>query len=562
MARESRDMRTDKEESVAEPTSNTRHSSGRLTIQKWTLTASHLWLLCILLVLFSFTLNILYLGRPSIWFDEAFSVELARQPLPLLWRTIFGTEPNMELYYLLLHFWLRAASWLGLAPVEWLVRLPSAICAALSTGILFFFARRYLGTVAAAVGSVLFASNYLQLIYAQQTRAYALQLLLLCISWLALITAIEQKSQQKRWWIIYLIANVLAVYTHLFSAFVILAQCIALVGLFCVSGSWRARIRQQAVLWIGSLVLMGVLSIPMFLVSLHGSKTGWLFVPHLHELLSLFAIISGSNTRYLLVVGLCILLGLGVVCAAGLLRRNIRYQNRLVQRLSMLQEAEQLQRLWPFAWILLCWFILPIVISYVISQGSLRLFSTRYLVVVVPPFCLLAVLGVVVWRWRILQALLICALIGSALLVVPHYYQNAQIEDWNSAVHWLQARARPDDGLVCYDNTTTQGCQIAVEYYLHAYPNGTQFSSDSPGAFSWEKFSTDQPQNDPALALQPAALSAFVQHHARFFLITGRIANDSDAQKVKDTQNWLDQQYHFVDQITTHTVTVRLYSSH
>src|ERR1700738_1938271 len=59
---------------------------------------------------FLFTLalgfNLYRLGTPSIWFDEAFSVELARQPLPLLWHIIFGLEPNMELYYLLLHGWL------------------------------------------------------------------------------------------------------------------------------------------------------------------------------------------------------------------------------------------------------------------------------------------------------------------------------------------------------------------------------------------------------------------------------------------------------------------------
>lgn len=561
MARESSCTRVESEKSIGYQNNTDKDPAARLAIPKWKLTTPSLWLLCTLLLLFSFALNILYLGRPSVWFDEAFSVELARQPLPLLWHTIFGTEPNMELYYLLLHGWLRVTGWLGLAPVEWLVRLPSAIFAALSTCVIFLFARRYLGTVAAAVGAVLFASNYLQLVYAQQTRAYALQLLLLCLSWLALLTAIQQETQQKRWWVLYVATIVLAIYSHLFSAFVLLAQCIALAGLFSASASWHECIRRKAVLWIGSLVLISILSIPMFLVSLHGSKTGWLFVPHLPELLSLFTIISGSNPRYLVVMGLCILLGLCVVGTVCILRRNPRYLNGMARRFKMVQEPERLQHFWPFAWMMLCWFVLPIVISYVISQGSLRLFSTRYLVVVVPPFCLLAAFGVAIWRWRILQAIVICVLIGAAFLVVPHYYQNAQVEDWNTAVHWLQARSQANDGLVCYDNTTTQGCQIAVEYYLHAYPNGAHFSSDSPGAFSWEKFSSGQPQNDPTLALQPTALSAFAQQHTRFFLITGRIANQADAARVQATQRWLDQHYHLIDQVVTHTVTVHFYST-
>ena len=67
---------------------------------------SSTWLLCILVGVIALGFNLYRLGTPSIWFDEAFSVELARQPLPLLWHIIWGPEPNMELYYLFLHFWL------------------------------------------------------------------------------------------------------------------------------------------------------------------------------------------------------------------------------------------------------------------------------------------------------------------------------------------------------------------------------------------------------------------------------------------------------------------------
>src|SRR5438270_2594522 len=86
--------------------------------------------------------NLYRLGVPSIWFDEAFSVELARQPLPLLWHIIFGPEPNMELYYLFLHFWLALTGSLGLPPTEAVVRFPSAVFAALSTIVVYRFGRR------------------------------------------------------------------------------------------------------------------------------------------------------------------------------------------------------------------------------------------------------------------------------------------------------------------------------------------------------------------------------------------------------------------------------------
>src|SRR5260370_7663943 len=97
-----------------------------------------------LLFLAALGFNLYRLGTPSIWFDEAYSIELARQPLPLLWHLIFGPEPNMELYYLFLHFWLQFTGALGLIPKEFLVRLPSAIFAALSPLVPFTFSRPFI----------------------------------------------------------------------------------------------------------------------------------------------------------------------------------------------------------------------------------------------------------------------------------------------------------------------------------------------------------------------------------------------------------------------------------
>jgi hypothetical protein len=522
----------------------------------------HPWLVCTLLIAVALLLDIYDLGKPSIWFDEAFSVELARQPVPVLWRTIFGPEPNMELYYLLLHFWLRLTALVGLPPVEWVVRLPSAVCAALSTGVIFWLGRRYLGTFIAAVAAFLYACNYLQLIYAQQTRAYALQLLLLSLAWLALLSALQNDHGQKRWWCLYVLMTVLAVYAHLFSLLILFSQCVAIAGLFVLSPQWRALLRRRGLVFVGALLLIGLLSIPMFIESLHGAKTGWLPVPRLPELLSLLTIISGDNIRYLSVTGLYLLCGVLLIGFALLVRRVAGLSRWMHAHPRISHGFEPLAALWPFVWIMLCWLLLPVILSYIVSQGSLRLFSTRYLVVIVPPFCFLVVLGVAVFRQYVVRIILCCILLGSAILVVPHYYQNAQVEDWGTAVHWMSARYQPGDGLVCYDNTVTQGCQIAVEYYLDAYPQGAYFAANSPGAFSWEKYSLNEPQENPALALQPAALAAFAQQHTRLFMITGRIANSADVAQVKKTQQWLDQHYRFDAQITTSTVVIRLYTTH
>src|SRR5437763_1199840 len=266
---------------------------------------SSTWLLCILIGVIALGFNLYRLGSPSIWYDEAFSVELARQPLPLLWHIIWGPEPNMELYYLFLHFWLGFTAFLGLHPTEFVVRFPSAVFASLSSVMVFLLGRHFLGMTAGIVGAGLYLLNDLQLLYAQQTRSYSLQLLLICLAWYALFIVLTQETHHKRWWTCFIVATTLAVYAHLFSLLILFAQVGAFGGLLILPGPWRDKVRHREVAFIVSMVIIGVLILPMLLVSFHGSKTGWLPSPLLHDVYNLFLTISANSKLYLLVLFGC-----------------------------------------------------------------------------------------------------------------------------------------------------------------------------------------------------------------------------------------------------------------
>ena len=519
------------------------------------------WLLCLLVFGGALVFDLHSLGTPSIWFDEAFSVELARQPLPLLWHIIWGPEPNMELYYLFLHFWLGLTGLFGLHPVEALVRLPSAIFAGLASVMVFLLGRRYLGLVAGITGAGLFTLNYLQLTYAQQTRAYSLQLLLTCIAWYALFAVFTRETHTKRWWACFILANALAVYTHLFSILIIVAQLVAFAGLLALPGPWRTMARQRQRPFVVSLLLTSILIIPMLLESLRGPKTGWLPVPHLHEVITLFQLITASSNLYLLI--------LFVLCFCAVLLALLPHvpdsapllQSVTFYRPGDRQREQQMQQLLPIAFALVCWFFVPIISSFILSQGSIRLFSTRYLVTVLPPLFLLAGLAVGALRWKGAQIALIAGLFLLALSLVPVYYRSAQVEDWNSTVHWLEQRSQPNDGLVCFDNDVQQGCQIAVEYYLDAYPNGTHFTSDSPGAFSWTNFGPVDPTTGSSAAIDPQALARYAAQHSHLFYIVGRVPTNAAAKQALAAQQWLDGHYHLLGRIHTPTVTISWYAT-
>ncbi|HEY7415038.1 MAG TPA: glycosyltransferase family 39 protein [Ktedonobacteraceae bacterium] len=527
---------------------------------KW---AKHTWFWSLLaaigIVLLALAFDLYRLGAPSIWFDEAFSVELARQPLPLLWHIIFGPEPNMELYYLFLHFWLTLTAAVGLHPTETVVRLPSVLFAVLASLLVFVLGRHFLGLAGGITGAILYLLNDLQLLYAQQTRSYSMQLLLLCLSWYALLIALT--SQRRRyyysWWALYILSTTLAIYAHLFSMLVVFTQCVAVGGLLILPMAWRPLARARVILFAISLLATGILSIPMLLVSLQGAKTSWLPVPHLHDVLYFFYTMTGYSKGYTVALGLgCLLAVLLVTVSTNVV---IRRWNVIAEPVQKFVRADR--ELLPFVWTMLCWCVVPLVVSYVVSQGSTRLFSSRYLVVVVPPIMLLVGACVASLRWRVVQLALALVMVILAARAVPYYYRSAQVEDWNSTVHWLEQRYQQGDGLVCYDNTVAgsvkQGCQIAVQYYLDAYPGTAHFTSDTPGAFSWSTYSAP----DPEAAIRPSDLVAFGRNHPRIFLIVGRVQNDAAAQRVTTALHWLNSHDHLVSQVNTRTVNIYLFDT-
>ena len=261
---------------------------------------SSTWLLCILVGAIALGFDLYRLGTPSIWFDEAFSVELARQPLPLLWHIIWGPEPNMELYYLFLHFWLGFTSFLGLHSTEFVVRFPSAIFAALSSVMVFLLGRRFLGILLDWLALV----SIFSIVYNSRMPSKHARIACNCCSsalpGTRFLHSFRNLRNHKRWWICYVAVTTLAIYAHLFTMVILLAQLTAFVGLMIIPSTWRATTRKQLPAFIVSLVSIGLLSIPMLLVSLHGPKTGWLPVPQLRDIYNLFVVYSANSKFYML----------------------------------------------------------------------------------------------------------------------------------------------------------------------------------------------------------------------------------------------------------------------
>lgn len=186
----------------------------------------------------------------SVWFDEAFSVMLAKQPvITLIHLTAADTHPPF--YYLLLKGWAGLFGW-----GEFALRSLSVL--AMGGAIIFagLLAKRMFGVRAALISLPFIALSPLLLRYGFEIRMYALASLIGIAATYALVLALEAKTKHRQWqlYVIYALLVALGVYTLYYTALLWIAHFLWL--------AWRAVRNRESIVrapWfiamLGSVVL-------------------------------------------------------------------------------------------------------------------------------------------------------------------------------------------------------------------------------------------------------------------------------------------------------------------
>ncbi|MHB8589520.1 MAG: hypothetical protein ACYDA0_11805 [Candidatus Dormibacteraceae bacterium] len=479
----------------------------------------------------------------SAWYDEAFSYGISTQSWQIFFgRWVWGSEPNMVLYYVILHGWLGLLKLVGLAPTEVLLRVPSALFAVAAAVAVFALGRRLFGRIAGIIAAGLFLANFLQMILAQNARAYSLGLLLLSLSWLALFIALEKST--TRWWGLYVATSVLAVYALLFSSLVLVSQDVAIGTLLILPGPWKALARKAIRRLVASTALILILVLPIGADAvIHGGPV-WVTPVHLGDLRAFFRFLGGGFRAYELVVFAA--MGLALILAGA----------KRLPRFAAITRATEWSLGTTVA--MASWFVVPIGISFALTSPwlNLHLFFARYLVVVVPPMCLLAGFAVAALPLRLLQAALAIALAVVAWPPLTLYYQEAQVQDFKHPTIWIQQRYQQADGIVCDPDLE---CGIPVGYYLQAYPGPAHLDRDSPGRFSWV--------DNSSVSVTPDTLRAYAGHHRRIFFIYGPLGQNQvlNAEAATLEAQLTAGGYRLVDQFeargTAVNISVRVYEA-
>ncbi len=193
----------------------------------------------------------MYIGlRQSVWFDEAFSIMIAKKPLSELIR-LTSVDTHPPLYYLILKSWAGLFGW-----GEFALRSLSALAAA---GVVIFsglLVKRAFGNRTALVSLpfIVFAPFLLR--YGFEIRMYAIVSLIGIVATYVLVLAMETRSGRRQWLLysIYAILVALGVYMLYYSVLLWFAHLIWLT--YVAHKNKQPIIKSKwMIAYIGSVIL-------------------------------------------------------------------------------------------------------------------------------------------------------------------------------------------------------------------------------------------------------------------------------------------------------------------
>lgn len=405
------------------------------------------------------------LASESLWFDEAYSVWVARHSVS--WHLALSTQRIFPvLYYLLLHFWL----WLGSS--DFVVRTLSVFVGVGSIVIAYALAKSLFNDRVALFSALALAVSPLHIWYSQEARMYilvsGLGLASAYLMWLALegggagaegLTVRGQLARRVHW-MAYVLVSAAAIHAHYFAVFLLLFQNAYVLYLLLrswpVLGSgsfWTKAQRAMRVIpwkpWLVSQVAVGGLSVVGFAGMFSdesrywwGLLDTWRGAPtwrHLLRLMFSFSLGTTVENRWLFLGGLLLF---GTSILIGLVPP---------QELRFLR-ASAIKALFADKGLvfILLYLLMPVGTVFLYSQYRSS-WVLRYLFPYLPPYAILVGRGIARLPGRWAGPLLAGTIVLVSLWPIANVYRYQQKEDWRSAAGYISDREQPGDGLLLVD---------------------------------------------------------------------------------------------------------------
>lgn len=361
-----------------------------------------------LLVALGFVIRLFCLACKPFWFDEAFSVEVAR----LDWRNfvhlLWWREANMSLYYVLLRLWLHFAQ------SPFFIRSLSALIGAATVAAVYWLAVLLYDRRVALIAAALLTFNAYSIRYAQEARSYALFLLLASLSCVFLIRALRDPTRLNQ--LGHFVFSMLAAYAHLYALLLVVAQWLALgrlsqwinipSGPVDPGSEWHSQHWDFGRNW--RLIGAAVAPLLIFVAKTGAGPIRWIERPRLHDVGAFVEHLAGSDSW-----------PLAIACGVSCIGACSPFGRLLWQR-------GQNWKVWRCQFLLI-WLLFPIALTLVLSFAR-PVFLARYMIFCLPALLILVAAGLVRLRAGVLLGLALTVVLlleaGGTAYIYGHDFDN------------------------------------------------------------------------------------------------------------------------------------------
>ncbi len=404
------------------------------------------------------------LSTESLWFDEAYSVWVARHSID--WHIALSMQRIFPpLYYLLLHFWLPFGD------TEFIIRSLSVIIGLGSIVAIYALARQLFNTRVALLSALLLAISPLHIWYSQEGRMYILVATLgLCSAYFMLLALRDGRLWH---WLAYVLSTAMAMNTHYFAIFLAPFENAYVLYLFVRQharhGLWkRWLLSQTAVALLSAIGLAGVFSSESNYW--WGLLNTWHGAPTFRDLVGLMFSFSLGTTAQgpllhltgLLLFGFCVAWNvlpqgarLGGPRFSFVVDTSVHYLGdespttnkgcdlrRLRSRLSQSVDDALV--------FTLLYLVVPLGIVFLLSQFR-SFWVLRYIFPFLPPYCIILARGISRMRGQVLGTLTLAAIVLISLWPIANMYRYEQKENWRAAVQYITSEEQPNDLIFMVD---------------------------------------------------------------------------------------------------------------
>ena len=409
------------------------------------------------------------LGAESLWSDEGASLRasILEGPAEIVERA--KTIPTHPIHDLFLHYWVAL-----FGDSEFSLRFPSVLAGLLGVFMMYKVGSLLFGRGVGLMASLILAMSPFHIQYSQEARGYSLEALLALISFYCFIKIFRKRELTVQ--VGYVLSTITLMYSHAYSLFIVLAQNIYFAAIF-LSRTFGSRNEARPSLgrWMVLQALLIVLYIPgLILLAIWLSRTtsrSW--IPS-----TSFASVYGDLVEY---AGSPLLLALLLIFA-------------LLAGVALLRSgaADNL-------FLLLAWFMTPVVLPMVVSSFSTPIFHPRYGIAGSLALYLLAAKGVEVAsdafskgsfggipkasKARTVWLTAAAVLIVLFSVELWSYYNTVKKPQWREAAQYLDTHAQTDD-LVLVEGYTSH--ETLFEYYSKSTDVETVITGTSGGGEAME----------------------------------------------------------------------------